>query len=55
MLDTGQHPRLSLEPIQETQLEELEEFTTHMESATQEAHSALEKAADDMACFYNAH
>ena len=55
MLDTGQHPILGLEPIQETRLEALEEFTTHMESATQEARSALEKAADDIACFYDAH
>src|SRR3979490_179934 len=28
ILDNGQHPRLGLEPILETQLEALEEFTT---------------------------
>ena len=55
MLDTGQHPRLGLEPIRETRLEALEEFTERMEMATNEARSALEKAADDMARFYDVH
>ena len=34
MLNNGQHPRLGLEPTQETQLEALDEFTTHMEMAS---------------------
>ena len=55
MLDNGQHPRLGLEPVQDTWLEALEEFTTHMETATNEAHSALAKAEDDMAWFYDLH
>ena len=40
MLDTGQHPRLGVEPVRETQLEALDEFTEHMEAAIKEAHSA---------------
>ena len=55
LLDNGQHVRLGVEPIRETQLEALEEFTTCMEEATKEAHSALEKAADGMAHFYDVH
>ena len=55
MLDNGQHPRLGLELTQETRLEALDEFTTRMETATNEAHSALSKAADDMARFYDLH
>ena len=55
LLDNGQHPRLGVEPIRETRLEALEEFTTRMEEATKEARSALEKAADDMARFYDVH
>ena len=55
MLDNGQHPRLGVEPIQETKLETLREFTDRMEMATNEAHSALQRAADDMAHFYDVH
>ena len=55
MLDTGQHPRLGVEPVRETQLEALEDFITRMDAATNEAHSALTKAADDMARFYDLH
>src|SRR3979490_1428188 len=55
MLDNGQDPRLGLEPTQETRLEALDEFTTCMETATNEARSALSKAADDMARFYDLH
>ena len=54
-LDNGQHPQLGVEPIRETRLEALGEFTTRMPQATQEAQSALSKAADDMACFYDLH
>ena len=43
MLDTGQYPRLGLEPVQETQLEALDEFTKHMDATTKEAQSALTK------------
>ena len=55
MLDNGQHPRLGGEPIRETRLETLREFTDRMEMATNEAHSALQRAADDMARFYDIH
>src|SRR3979490_2986738 len=55
MLDNGQHPRLGLEPTRETRLEALDEFTTRMETATNEARSALSKATDDMARFYDLH
>ena len=35
LLDNGQHPQLGVEPIRETRLEALGEFTTHMSQATQ--------------------
>ena len=55
MLDNGQHPRLGVEPIRETRLETLREFTDHMEMATNEARSSLQKAADNIVCFYDIH
>ena len=55
MLDNGQHPRLGVEPIQETKLETLREFTDCMEIVTNEAHSTLQRAADDMVRFYDVH
>ena len=55
MLDNGQHPRLGVEPIRETKLETLREFTDHMEMITNEARSTLQRAADDMARFYDVH
>jgi len=55
MLDTGQHPRLGIEPLRELHLETLKDFTGRMDKATDEAHLALSWAADDMARFYNAH
>src|SRR5882724_8147285 len=54
MLDTGQHPRLGVEPLRESRLETLNDFTSRMEKATEAAHSALAQAADDMAQFYDA-
>ena len=53
LLDNGQQPRLGVEPIREIWLEALEEFIICMEEVTKEARSALEKAADDMAHFYD--
>ena len=55
MLDNGQHPRLGIEPIWETRLETLREFTDCMEMATNEVYSALQRAANDMARFYDVH
>ena len=55
MLDNGQHLRLGVAPIRETRLETLREFTDHIEIATNEACSALQRAADDMVHFYDVH
>src|SRR5882724_2042371 len=41
MLDTGQHPWLSLEPLRESHLETLKDFTSRMNKATDKAHLAL--------------
>ena len=49
MLDAGQNPQLGFEPIRETQLESLDNFTSRMAQATEEAWAALVKAANDMA------
>ena len=55
MLDASQNPRLGFEPIHESRLESLDNFTSRMAQATDEARAALVKAADDMARFYDAH
>ena len=52
-LDSGQHPRLGTEPHRETRLEAVDEFVQRMKRATEEAKSALHKAADDMTRFYD--
>jgi len=41
MLNTGQHPRLGVELLRESRLETLNDFTSRMENATEEARSAL--------------
>src|SRR5882724_7384515 len=55
MLDTRQHPQLGVEPLRESCLETLNDFASRMEKATEEACSALARAANDMARFYGAH
>ena len=55
VLDTSQNPQLGFEPIQESQLETLDNFVSRMARVTKEAQSALVRAADDMAQFYDAH
>jgi len=41
MLDTAQHPRLGIESLRDSHLEMLKYFTSRMNKATDEAHSAL--------------
>ena len=55
MVDVGQNPCLGFEPIRESQLKSLDNFTSRMAQVTEEAGAALVKAADDMARFYDAH
>jgi hypothetical protein len=53
LLDSGQHPRMGFEPKQPAQVEAVNEFTDRMKMALEEAKSALNKAKDDMARYYN--
>src|SRR5437016_2543538 len=54
LLDTGRHPRMGFEPHQPpSKVEAVNEFTDRMKSALEEAKSALAKAKDDMARYYN--
>ena len=54
LLDTGRIPRMGFEPRQDpSSLETVNEFTKRMESATEEAKSAIRKAQEDMARYYN--
>ena len=55
MMDTGQNPQLGIEPLRESCLKTLNNFASWMEAATKEAHSALSRVVDDMACFYDTH
>jgi len=54
MLDTGRHPRMGFEPHQPpSKVEAVNEFKDRMQEALEEAKSALTKAKDDMARYYN--
>jgi hypothetical protein len=54
MLDTGRNPRMGFEPNSEpSRKEAVNEFIDRMKSALEEARSALTKAKDDMARYYN--
>src|SRR5882672_7833528 len=55
MMDTRENPQLGIEPISESCLEMLNNFTSHMEAATKEESLALSRAADNMTHFYDAH
>ena len=55
MMDTRQTPQLGIEPLRESHLKTLNDFCSQMEVAMKEACSALSRAVDDMACFYDAH
>ena len=54
MLDTRRHLRMGFEPHQaESQLETVNKFQDQMDLTLVEAKSALAKAKDDMAQYYN--
>ena len=52
-LDTGRHPRMGFEPRANSKLETVNEFVTRMKDTLEEAKSAIVKAKDDMARYYN--
>ena len=54
-LDSGQHPRMGVEPRLTSKIEAVDEFTRRIQKATEEARSALRQAAEDMARFHDAH
>jgi hypothetical protein len=54
-LDSGQDPRLGSEPIRTGTVEAASDFAKRIKSAEEEAKSALKKAAEDMARYYDAH
>jgi len=54
LLDTGRIPRMGFELRQDpSSLETVNEFTKRIESATEEAKSAIRKAQEDMTRYYN--
>ena len=54
MLDTGQHPQMGFEPHeQSSKWETANEFTERMKSTLEEARSALAKAKEEMARYYD--
>ena len=56
MLDTSRHPWMGFEPDQpDSHVETVNEFKDCMEAPLEEAKSALTKAKDDMARYYNQH
>src|SRR5258708_4004704 len=52
-LDTGQHPRLGVEPMRTSTIEAADAFAPQLDHAQEEAKAALEWAADDMKQYYN--
>lgn len=55
MLNNGRDPRIGTEPFRDSKMEAVDTFVKGMEEARKEAESALKKAADDMARFYDRH
>ena len=56
MLDMGRHPCMGFEPQEpESRTKTVNEFKNRMEKSLEEAKSALAKAKDDMARYYNQH
>ena len=54
LLDMGRIPHMGFKPRQDpSSLETVNEFTKRIESATEEAKSAIRKAQEDMARYYN--
>ena len=54
-LDSGQHPRMGVEPRLSTKTEAVDEFVQRIQKTTEEAQAALRQAAEDMARFHDAH
>ena len=54
-MDIRHNPWLGIKLLRESHLETLNVFASRMEVAMKEVHSALTRAADDMAHFYDAH
>src|SRR5215475_2256717 len=56
MLDTGRHPRMGFKPARRAaKVEAANEFVDRMKGTLEEAKSALGKAKDEMAQYYNRH
>ena len=53
MVNTGRLPRMGFEPRTKSQVEAVNRFVGKMKEATEEAKSALRKAKDDMAMYYD--
>jgi hypothetical protein len=54
MLDTGRHPHIGFEPHRpHSKLESVNKFTERMAQGLEEARSAIAKAKDEYAMFYN--
>jgi hypothetical protein len=54
MLDTGRHPRMGFEPHRlRSKPESVNKFTEHMAQGLEEARSAIAKAKDEYAMYYN--
>ena len=53
MLNTGRNSRLGTKSIRSVRVESVANFVKRIQSARKEAESALHKAADDMARYYD--
>ena len=55
LLDTGQHLCMGFKVQNLSRVEVVNDFVSWMKSTIEEAHSAIAKAKDDMARYYNHH
>lgn len=53
MLNFGKHPRMGVEPLRESKFPSVDTFVKRMQSSRKEAEAALQRAAEDMARFYD--
>jgi hypothetical protein len=55
MANYGHNPRMGTEPIRDSTVEGVNEFTSRMNQLQEECEAALKQAADDMSRFYDLH
>lgn len=53
LINHGRHPRMGFEPVRPSKVEPVKDFVKNMQASWEEAKSAIIKAKDEMAKYYN--